>query len=167
MTPEPAESYPTAEAFRDALVEAQRSVAAQDATARLATIPAAATAPTPAPDAHLPHGARPGARGRSRWLLAALAALVAGVLVLVLVRAYAGSRTTGAAGTGLVDVPSLEGMTLSQAREGLRGQGLKVGRADTARLPGQPANVVVYQDPPAGTKVKPGTAVNFVLRVAP
>jgi hypothetical protein len=167
LAPDPADRFPSATAFRDALEEAQRAVATQDVTTRLAATPAATITLASEDEARVAGTAHPAPRGRSRWLVAALATLVVGLLALFLVRAYVGSRGSDSTGTGLVDVPSLEGMTLSQAREGLRGHGLKVGRADTARLPGQPANVVVYQEPPAGTRVKPGTAVNFVLRIAP
>jgi beta-lactam-binding protein with PASTA domain len=93
--------------------------------------------------------------------------------LLILTVIVAGIRTLGAVRTGAAntaaatDVPALIGLGPGEARDLLRARGLALGRVDAAPLPGQPANVVVYQQPPAGTRVEAGTAINIVIRTAP
>jgi hypothetical protein len=164
---DPADRYPTAMALHEALEAAQRAIAERATSRQPAIDPIMATAPLPEVVTRVLVADPAAPRGRSRWLLATLVVLVAAFLALALARAYTQSRSSGQGGADVADVPSLQGLTLTQAREELRTRGLTVGRVDTARLPGQPASVAVYQDPPAGARVKPGTAINFVLRVAP
>ncbi len=64
-------------------------------------------------------------------------------------------------------MPNVTGASLGTAYRQLFDRGLMPGRVDIAPGPGQPGNVVVYQDPPPGERVERGTAVNLVLRTAP
>jgi len=62
-------------------------------------------------------------------------------------------------GPDLVAVPSVKGTTLEQAIAALEGAGLAVGDAFG------PANGKPFEtDPPAGTMVRRGTAVDIYLR---
>jgi hypothetical protein len=182
LAPDPADRYPSAEAFRAAIAAARRAaegrtgevVAPRRDRAATAVLPAprhqaggppAATAAPPAPAA--------GAIGRRpRWLVPLLALLVVALLLAGLGRAAAGLRqgTAGAGGNAAgatIEVPNLSGQSLGQAYHQLVAAGLTPGRADIAPGQGQPTNAVVFQDPPAGTRVRPGTPVNFVVRTAP
>ena len=182
LAPDPADRYPSAEAFREAIAAAGRAAegrtgevvaprrdraatAVLPALPRRAAGPSATTAAPPAPST--------GALGRRpRWLVPLLALLVVALLLAGLGRAVAVLRQ-GTAGSGgnaagaTVEVPNLSGQSLGQAYHQLVAAGLTPGRADIAPGQGQPANVVVFQDPPAGTRVRPGTPVNFVVRTAP
>lgn len=59
--------------------------------------------------------------------------------------------------SGFVEVPSLIGLTLTQAREKLRERGLLMGASGSG--------FVASQDPPAGTRVPQGTMVKVLLRM--
>jgi beta-lactam-binding protein with PASTA domain len=69
-------------------------------------------------------------------------------------------------------MPSLVGQTLSNAAQELQSAGLRVGSVVAASQPAPSAipltppttGVVVAQDPPPGTKITAGTAVNFEVR---
>jgi hypothetical protein len=103
----------------------------------------------------------------AHWLVPALAALLILVIIIAGVRTLGGVRTDPAGAGATAEVPALAGLSLGEVREQLQARGLALGRVDTAPLPGQPANVVVYQQPPAGTSVESGTVVNIVIRTAP
>lgn len=165
MAADPADRYPSAAALYEALREARevaaRRTGAPDAAADpLADTTALPSAPAAAASVVLTR------RGRPRWLLPALAALLLALLVFGLARAVAGTRDANTGAT-TVAVPALEGVGLGEARRRLRDAGLVPGRVDTAPLPGPPG-VVVYQNPPAGARVRQGARVDFVIRaVAP
>lgn len=121
-----------------------------------------------APPARLPTVA--GHRSR-RWLLLPLVALTLALLVAGMGwrignarRALAAPTTTA---TTAIVVPDLANLGFGAAYHQLLASGLTPGRIDIVPVAGQPANIVVAQDPPPGTRVGPGTPVNFVLRTAP
>ena len=178
MAPAPADRYPSAAALRQAIVDVRR--AAGEHTRGFGVTPAAAadTAVLPAVPATTPTSGSPSGsgaapadpravavpRGRPHWLLPVLAALFLVLLLGGLGRTISGLR--GGAEVGeTVPVPALEGLTLGEARRRLLDSGLAPGRVDTVPLPGKPG-VVVYQDPPANERVRPGTTVDFALRTA-
>jgi eukaryotic-like serine/threonine-protein kinase len=66
---------------------------------------------------------------------------------------------------GLVSIPNVVGMTLSDAQTELGKAGLVVSRVTI--MPGSPADArIVRTDPPAGTSVAPGTPVTVFLGVS-
>jgi serine/threonine protein kinase len=101
------------------------------------------------------------------WIVPALATLLILVVIIAGVRTLGGVRGGVASAGATTDAPALVGLNLDEARAQVQAHGLVLGRVDSAPLPGQPANVVVYQQPPAGERVKPGTVVNIVIRTAP
>ena len=86
-------------------------------------------------------------------------ALVAAVLVVGLGIAWA----LGAFGAGSVAVPSVVGMPEQEASSTIVVNGLKVGEVTTGNSSEYAAGEVMEQNPPAGTRVKGGTAVNLVV----
>lgn len=103
----------------------------------------------------------------AHWLVTALAVLLILVVIVAGVRTLGGVRGGVASAGTTAEVPALVGLSLGEARGRVQARGLVLGRVDTAPLPGQPANAVVYQQPAAGTRVEPGTVVNIVIRTAP
>jgi eukaryotic-like serine/threonine-protein kinase len=103
----------------------------------------------------------------AHWLVPALATLLILAILVAGVRTLGGVRTDTANASATAEVPALVGLGLGEVLAQLQARGLALGRVDTAPLPGQPANVVVYQQPPAGTSVEAGTAIDIVIRAAP
>jgi hypothetical protein len=101
------------------------------------------------------------------WFVPALAALLILAVIVAGVRTLGRVHSDVASAGATADVPALIGLDLDEARAQVQAHGLVLGRVDSAPLPGQPANVVVYQQPPAGGRVEPGTVVNIVIRTAP
>lgn len=101
------------------------------------------------------------------WVTPILAALLALLVVVAAIRTLGDGRTNAATTGATTDVPALIGLSLGDAHAQVRARGLALGRVDTAPIPGQPAQVVVYQQPPAGTPVEPGTTIDLVIRAAP
>lgn len=128
----------------------------------------AVPAPVPAPT---PARVRPRrAQRQSRWLpLVLVTMLLLALLAVGLARAGSGvlGALGGRGGGATAEVPSLTGLGFGEAYHRVLDSGLQPGRVDSAPGPGQPANVVVAQDPPAGEKVPRGTTVHFVVRTAP
>ncbi len=73
-----------------------------------------------------------------------------------------GSLVRLSVGQYVVSVPSVAGMTLSQARNRLRQGELQVGGTST-RESSKPRDTVIEQDPRAGTRHPPGTSVDLVF----
>ena len=95
-------------------------------------------------------------KGRRMWfwvLLAVLAVLTAGALAL---HVYINVPE--------VDMPDVEGETLDEAREILKGYGIKHIQVSRNAHPSVPAGRVISQDPPPGTRVK--VTRNVVLNVS-
>ncbi len=63
--------------------------------------------------------------------------------------------------------PKLSGMSEAQARAAITKDNLNVGQVSTAYSDTVPTGEVISQDPPAGTSLKRGTAVSFVLSRGP
>ena len=101
------------------------------------------------------------------WLVPLVTAILIVLIVVAGVRTLVDRQSTAVSASATTAVPSLAGLGLGEARKRVVASGLALGRIDTAPLPGQPANAVVYQDPPAGTEVEAGTAINLVIRMAP
>jgi hypothetical protein len=66
-----------------------------------------------------------------------------------------------------VVVPDLTGMAQADAESAIRDARLSVGTVAEAFSPTMPVGQVISQDPGAGTKVTPGTAVNLVVSKGP
>jgi beta-lactam-binding protein with PASTA domain len=96
-----------------------------------------------------------------------LATILSVLIVVAGVRTLVDRQSASVGASATTAVPSLIGAGLGDARDRLVARDLAIGRIDTVPMPGQPANVVVYQDPPAGTQVAPGTAIDIVLRTTP
>jgi beta-lactam-binding protein with PASTA domain len=62
-----------------------------------------------------------------------------------------------------IDVPSVLGMAQNAAKQKLESLGLKAGTVSWVQHPDRQAFIVMSQDPPAGTKLKPGEAVNLFV----
>lgn len=70
-------------------------------------------------------------------------------------------------GPAMVDVPSLEGLTETQALNRIQNAGLQPNRQTTDLPPGDAMNGrVVSQDPAAGSSVQRGSTITFVIGVA-
>ena len=188
MAPDPADRFPSAAALREAIARVRREAGERTSLFTVAPGPPVAPAPvehgarpapagagqtvvlpaaTPAAPAALPASpvarSRPIARGGTGWLLPLLGVALALLLLFAGARWIASRGATGDPAT--VAVPALEGLTLSEAYGRLLEGGLTPGLVDLAPGPGEPANVVVYQDPTPGEEVDRGTPVNFVIRV--
>ncbi len=85
------------------------------------------------------------------------------VAVLVLAVAVGGAWALGAFGGGTVQVPSVVGLTESEASSTISALGLTIGSVTTENSDQYAAGEVMAQDPPAGTRVKKGSAVNLVV----
>ncbi len=103
-------------------------------------------------------------KGRSRWLLAALALL--GIVI----------------GLGLFDrvvmplavhhsadqkVPDLRGRAISDAEARLRAAQLEAGQTLEVHDDSRPAGTIVAQEPPAGAQVRSGRRVNLLVSAGP
>ena len=64
---------------------------------------------------------------------------------------------------GAVQVPTLLGMRLEQARELLKGRGLLISIAEERDDPGHPSGAVLSQNPLGGSEAQPGTTVQLVI----
>ena len=69
----------------------------------------------------------------------------------------------GVFGAGSVAVPSVVGMTEQEASSTIVAQGLKIGDVATGNSAEYAAGEVMEQDPPAGTRVESGSAINLVI----
>jgi serine/threonine-protein kinase len=84
-----------------------------------------------------------------------------------LVRLVVSGDTAGAAAEpAMIEVPKLRGQSLAGARNKLEAMGLTAGAVREREDPELGGGRVLSQDPGAGTKVAPGTAVDLVV-VAP
>ena len=73
-------------------------------------------------------------------------------------------NAAAAVGTGgAVQVPTLIGMRLEQARELLKGRGLLISIAEERDDPNQAAGSVISQNPLSGSETQPGTTVQLVI----
>ncbi len=107
-------------------------------------------------DGEQPVKKRKAERGRQLWLfllLAVLVILAGGALAL---RVYFNVPE--------VDMPDVEGKTLDEAQEVLRGYGIKHIQVTRSAHPSVPAGRVISQDPPPGTRIK--VTRNVVLNVS-
>jgi beta-lactam-binding protein with PASTA domain len=75
--------------------------------------------------------------------------------------AIAGASSGGTAGA--VQVPTLLGMRLEQARELLKGRGLLISIAEERDDPSHPSGAVLSQNPLGGSEAQPGTTVQLVI----
>jgi serine/threonine-protein kinase len=69
-------------------------------------------------------------------------------------------------GPPIVAVPDLVGRRPGNARQALRQAGLLEGEATSVESD-EPANTIVAQDPPAGTRVRAGTTVSYTISTGP
>ena len=74
---------------------------------------------------------------------------------------------TAAATQALIEVPRVLGLTQKQANIAIEAAGLKVGKIDAAPTNEVPPDTVIGQLPEAGTRVPPGTRVNYLLAEKP
>jgi eukaryotic-like serine/threonine-protein kinase len=100
-------------------------------------------------------------RNRSVWILGA--ALVGMVLLALLLSSLFGSAFPPTEATR-VEIPNVEGMSLTDARQELRQAGLAVGPV----RPGEgPEGIVSRTDPPVGTMVTRGATVTLFVGLPP
>ena len=139
-------------------VQAATAVLAGGVTQPLPTLPqpapVAAPAPTVAPE--------PPPERRRTWAYVLLALAVLAVFVLA---ALLGRDLVG--GGQRVTVPSVEGLTVSQARAALERERLVVGAQRQQVTEDVEPGRVVAQSPPARTSVDEGSAVDLTVAVAP
>jgi serine/threonine-protein kinase len=88
------------------------------------------------------------------WIALAVAVALVGVGI---------AWALGAFGAGSVAVPSVVGMSEQAATSTIVAQGLKVGDVTTGNSAEYAEGEVMEQNPPAGTRVEGGTAVNLVI----
>lgn len=176
----PAHRYPSAEdlradlrRYRDGAHQLFRPAAAVPAVARAGdldvtrvdAVPASTrttTIPTVTPDAYYPGGGgRPPRRNETvrTGVFAVLIVLVLIVLLAILILLFANGSKDGG-GTSTVAVPVLINKQQADAEAELRQLGLEpdVQVHDNEQFP---AGTVYNQDPPGGSKVKPGTKVRL------
>jgi beta-lactam-binding protein with PASTA domain len=79
------------------------------------------------------------------------------------VTATAAGGATPSGTAGAVQVPTLLGMRLEQARELLKGRGLLISIAEERDDPGHPGGAVLSQNPLGGSEAQPGTTVQLVI----
>lgn len=66
-----------------------------------------------------------------------------------------------------VAIPELQNTSLRAARIELLRDGLQAGEISSAYLPGEPADTVIVQSPPPGTKVNTGPRVDMLVSLGP
>ena len=91
------------------------------------------------------------------WISIIAAVIVAGVAIGV----WAIVRDTGG-----ISVPNVVGKTVTQARESLSEADLELEVSKTVRDAGQPADVIISQDPKAGSQLQKGGTVKVVVNEA-
>ena len=123
---------------------------AADATARLAPLGSsgAAAPPTLADDG-----------GRSPWVWVGLAVAIVAVLAGL---GWLGLRLFGAPDVPKVNVPTLTGLTVADARKTLSNAGLVLGQ-QVAQTSDKPKDTVIDQNPAAGQQIDQGQAVNVTV----
>lgn len=161
MRKNPAERYVSAAEMREDLkrvASGQPAVggaygAADDHTSVLPAVERTAARPATAPQIRaIPQ------RRTSPWVWVAVAAAV---VLLGLGIAWG----MGAIGSSGVVVPALSGLTEEQARAELEAAGLTVGEVVTENSDTVALGLIIRQDPEAGDRVEPETAVNIVVSV--
>jgi beta-lactam-binding protein with PASTA domain len=66
-----------------------------------------------------------------------------------------------------LEVPALTGLSIELARDRLVRRGLSVGRISVKPASRSETDLVLVQDPAAGTRQPPGTAISLVIGGAP
>lgn len=148
---------------------------AEDATVRF-TAPMLQVLPDPqeqvrsqpaAPDAARAHvRPEPGSDGepsRATMAAATTAAIIIGIIALVLVIWLVKAAFYPNEPQANIQVPSVTGRTEAEAVEILMSNNLVKGHVDYVYEEGQPKGVVVQQDPPPGATVKEGASINFTV----
>jgi serine/threonine-protein kinase len=119
----------------------------------------------PQPTSVLPPTEEEPGGNRKAWMGALIAILI---MALLAAGAYLVVMMLGDdEGSGLVVVPSLEGLTEEQARARLENAGLVLDDVSRRRTDQVPPGQVIEQNPPADRQVDEGTAVDIVLSQAP
>ena len=62
-----------------------------------------------------------------------------------------------------LEVPEVSGMRIGKARQTIKQSGFKVGKVRWRYNEYKPANIVLGQNPKAGTRVEPGTEINLIV----
>lgn len=160
MRKNPADRYESAAEMRDDLLRvargeqpaAERSAPAIAETSVMPSVAAGEPAlPGGRPQIHpVPQ------RRTSPWVWVAIAALV-------VVLGVAGAWALGAFGGGTVAVPSVVGMTEEEASATVAAAGLTIGQVTTENSEEYELGTIMRQEPPAGTRVKKGTAIDIVV----
>ena len=100
---------------------------------------------------------------RATMAAATAAAIIIGIVALVLVIWLVKLAFYPNEPDASISVPSVTGLTEADAVEVLRGNKLTKGRVDFVYDDDQPKGVVVQQSPPPGATVKEGAAINFTI----
>ncbi|MFP5333854.1 MAG: PASTA domain-containing protein, partial [Actinomycetes bacterium] len=133
-----------------------------DATQAMATAPAAPAETITA--RRLPPEDEPSRRGR----VAGYVGLLLAVLAVFALAAFLASRLLGGEpAVEQVQVPSLIGMTATEAKAELDGLGLEYAEGEPVEDADREPGTVVDQSPVAGTPLDPGGTVTVVLTVEP
>jgi beta-lactam-binding protein with PASTA domain/tRNA A-37 threonylcarbamoyl transferase component Bud32 len=157
MQKDPAQRYRSADEMRDDLqrVVAGRAVSAQPRVDDTTVMPVVDRS-AGAPQVTRQQSAR---RETNPWIWVGIAALV---ILLGIGVAWA----SGLIG-GTLRVPDTTGMSVEDARTALTDVGLTLGTEETRPDPTVPKDAVISSNPPAGTSVEKGTAVNLVVSSGP
>ncbi len=162
MRKNPAERYESAAAMRDDLLRVARGEEPAAAGTGAPAIAETSVLPSVGAGGEQPlPGGRPQIRPvpdrrTNPWAWAAVAALV-------LVLGLGGAWALGAFGEGTVAVPSVVGMSEEEASATVAAAGLSIGTVTTENSDEYELGLIMRQDPPAGTRVKKGTAINIVV----
>lgn len=175
---DPADRYPSAQAFADDL-RAYQGGARDGGTRRISpSVDRVTERIAPAPRRPAPalvadqaahraaaHRAAAPRRAGGPWLFVLLAGMLAVVLTGLIVVIAANVVDFGGGGT-TATVPSVTGRRLDDAAPAIRQAGLRVG---DVRIEGNPAELgtVIGQDPPAESSSKTGQRVNLVVSAGP
>jgi len=66
-----------------------------------------------------------------------------------------------------IEVPDLTGLTIDEARDRVARRGLTIGSVSVRSSDRMPADTVLSQEPPAGTRLAPGMPLSLVIADAP
>lgn len=98
---------------------------------------------------------------RTRWWVWALTAVV--VLAVAAATGYAWWWSTARP----IDVPDVVGKRAAEAAQLLNDVGLRAGKVSEVPTDAAPVGTVIGQNPKAGVRLKPGSAVSFVIAAQP
>ncbi|HAN71983.1 MAG TPA: Stk1 family PASTA domain-containing Ser/Thr kinase, partial [Actinobacteria bacterium] len=154
--------YQTAAEFR---TDVERAIAGSPVTAAIPMVTTDQTqmltptqaAGTPGYEPMYDLGRKPRRRGFAFWALSFV-----GVVAAIIAALLIGRFVFGGPSANQVQVPNLEGLTITQATETLAEFELRLG-AQTPEISDRPIDTVIAQQPAAGESIEQGQSVNVTI----